>query len=81
MVQKAWARAACLQEAIKKFSRDASNWNKGQFGNIFNKKRRIMARLGGIQKNLADWPSESLMDLERKLQADLCCVLSQEKEL
>lgn len=40
-----------------------------------------MARLGGIQKNLADWPSESLMDLERKLQADLCCVLSQEKEL
>jgi len=40
-----------------------------------------MARLGGIQKALADWPSVSLVDLERKLQADHCCVLSQEEEL
>ena len=40
-----------------------------------------MARLGGIQEALADCPLVSLGDLERKLQGDLCCVLSQEEEL
>ena len=81
MVQKAWARTDCLQEAISKFSNDASDWNERQFGNIFEKKRRIMARLGGIQKALANRPSVSLVELERKLQEDLYCVLSQEEEL
>ena len=31
-----------------------------------------MARLGGIQEALAYCPLVSLVDLERKLQADLC---------
>jgi len=45
VVWKAWTRASSLQEAISKFSQDASDWNKGHFGNIFEKKKRIMARL------------------------------------
>ena len=67
MVQKAWARAGYLQDAISFFSSDASVWNREHFGNVFEKKKRIMARLGGIQKALAECPSVSLVELERKL--------------
>ncbi|XP_050241371.1 uncharacterized protein LOC126690300 [Quercus robur] len=81
VVQKAWAGAPSLQGAINKFSHAASKWNKGHFGNIFEKKKRIMARLGGIQRDLAVCPSVSLVELERKLQADLCCIFYQEEEL
>lgn len=63
------------------FTRDASEWNKSHFGNIFAKKRRIMARLDDIQRALAIRPLDSLVELERKLQADLNCVLCQEEEL
>ena len=41
----------------------------------------IMARLDGIQRALAIRPLDSLVELERKLQADLNCVLCQEEEL
>ena len=40
-----------------------------------------MARLDGIQRNLTIIPSYNLVMLERKLQTDLSCVLSQEEEL
>ena len=40
-----------------------------------------MARLDRIQRNLAIIPSYNLVMLERKLQTDLSCVLSQEEEL
>ena len=79
VVQKAWVRATCLKEAISGFSRDASDWNKGHFVNIFKKKNRITARLGGIRKDLAVFPSVSLVELERNIQAELCGVLSQEE--
>ena len=81
VVQKAWARAGYLQDAISFFSSDASVWNREHFGNVFEKKKRIMARFGGIQKALAECPSVSLVEFERKLQVDLCGVLSQEEEL
>lgn len=56
-----------IQEAIRKFSQDVSDWNKSHFGNIFDKKRMIMARLGEIQKALADSHLVSLVEFERKL--------------
>lgn len=40
-----------------------------------------MVRLDGIQRSLATKPSDSLVESERKLQADLNYVLSQEEEL
>ena len=48
-----------------KFSWDASDWNKVHFGNIFAKKRRIMARLDGTQRSLALRPSHNLVIMER----------------
>lgn len=67
VVQQVWSNGHLLQDAITRFSRDASDWNKLQFGNIFAKKKRIMARLDGVQSSLAFRPSHNLVMLERQL--------------
>ena len=48
---------------------------------MFAKKKRLMARLNGIQRAMAITPSASLLDLEKKLLLELDNVLSQEGEL
>ena len=57
------------------------SWNKNHFGNVFGKKRRLMARLRGIQKEMAVRPTASLIDLEKQLLRDLDTILNQELEL
>ena len=49
VVENAWSQNIGLIEAIDKFQREATVWNKSHFGNIFARKRKIMARLNGIQ--------------------------------
>lgn len=70
-----------LSKAIRTFTRDAKVWNKSHFGNEFAKKKRLMARLNGIQSAMAITPSASLLDLEKNLLLELDNVLSQEGEL
>lgn len=50
--------------AIEAFSRQANLWNKNQFGNIFQKKKKVLARLDGMQRALANQSSSSLVALE-----------------
>ena len=38
-------------EAIDVFSRQASLWNKNQLSNIFQKKRKVLARLDRVQRS------------------------------
>ena len=70
-----------LHIAIDKFAKKATDWNRCHFGNIFGKKKRIMARLNGNQKVMADCPSHSLVVLEKELHRELECILNQEEEL
>ncbi|XP_030940291.1 uncharacterized protein LOC115965260 [Quercus lobata] len=81
VVKEAWGRTRPLQESIENFSRRASVWNKDHFGNIFGKKKRVMARLNGIQKAIVVHPSHSLLELEKVLHKDLNTLLDQEEEL
>ena len=78
---KAWSRDENLSASIVSFMNEATYWNKNQFGNIFGKKMRLMARLNGIQRVLASNPSSYLIALENQLQNELELVLSQESEL
>lgn len=48
------------------------------FGNIFDRKFRCLARLGGVQKALQLRPSLKLADLEEALRRELDEVLEQE---
>ncbi|XP_075645458.1 uncharacterized protein LOC142616504 [Castanea sativa] len=75
VVSQAWRQPRKLPEAMEKFSKEASSWNKNHFGNIFGKKRRIMARLRGVQSAMAYDPSSSLFDLENHLLRELDVVL------
>ena len=49
VVKDAWANHSTLPIAIASFTSKAQVWNKNQFGNIFHRKKRICARLRGIQ--------------------------------
>lgn len=48
IVWDAWGQSNQLDVAMDKFTRDTTTWNRDQFGNIFAKKRRVMARLDGV---------------------------------
>ena len=46
-----------MDRAIHEFTMKARQWNKEVFGNIFWKKRRLAAKLLGIQKMLVANPN------------------------
>ena len=64
---------------LPKASHLVLEWNRHVFGNIFWRKKRLLARLGGIQRALEDYYSHGLIDLEKQLIAELEEVLSQEE--
>ena len=45
----------------------ALRWNKDVFGNVFTRKKIIMARLLGVQKALVSHPNPFLINLQNKL--------------
>ena len=69
-----------LNGAISGFTNKARKWNAEVFGNLFARKRRVLARLNGTQTALADNPNDSLLQLERKLIEDYSLILLQEEE-
>ena len=81
VVSQAWRHCPRLVDAIDSFIKEAKVWNKTQFGNIFTRKKNIMARLNGIQRSIAIRPSAFLCNLENELLKELDSVLSQEEEL
>ncbi|XP_031098763.1 uncharacterized protein LOC116002705 [Ipomoea triloba] len=54
-------------------------WNKRSFGNIFQRKKRLMARLKGIQTHLSLHVRQDLINLEKKLSKELEITLHQEE--
>ena len=80
IVMDAWGQSHPLWESIENFSKKATNRNRNHFGNIFGKKKRVMARLNGIQKAISIYPSHSLLKLEKELLLELNVLLNQEEE-
>uniref|UniRef100_A0A2N9HJ77 Reverse transcriptase domain-containing protein n=1 Tax=Fagus sylvatica TaxID=28930 RepID=A0A2N9HJ77_FAGSY len=82
VVEKAWATLALnLSITFAIFAAFVSAWNKSKFGNIFHRKKRILARLNGIQCALTLSPSESLSRIEKSLREDYFIFLKLEEEL
>ena len=80
MVEEAWSDGRSLSSAIFDFSKKAQKWNSEIFGNLFARKRRVLARLGGVQKAIANNPSESLLRLEKQLIEEHALIMLQEEE-
>ncbi|XP_030945883.1 uncharacterized protein LOC115970384 [Quercus lobata] len=81
VVSDTWDQSSSLQEVSENFATKAVDWNKNHFGNIFIKKKLVMAKLGRVQKVLTSHPSSSLLALENNLHSELNDILSQEEEL
>jgi hypothetical protein len=82
VVEEAWQGNECdLNSAISAFSSLAQVWNKEVFGNVFAKKRRLMARLLGIQRAISRQPSQSLIFLQDQLSEELNQILNLEEDL
>jgi len=69
-----------LRDAIEIFQEEAFVWNRTTYGNIFNKMKKILARLDGIQKSPSYHYSLFLQDLESNLLAYYDRLLEVEKE-
>lgn len=80
VVKESWDREPSLNNAISVFTRKAKDWNVNVFGNLFARKRRVLARLNGAQKVLAINPSDFLIQLEKNLIEEYDLIMLQEEE-
>ena len=80
IVEKAWDGSPTLNHAISSFVKAAILWNREVFGNIFSRKKKILARLNGAQNAIATRPSAFLLSLEKELSSEYTEILNQEEE-
>ncbi|XP_075669007.1 uncharacterized protein LOC142638831 [Castanea sativa] len=80
VVRKTWEPNPNLQTAVKSFVDNAKQWNKSVFGNIFARKKRVLARLNEAQKALSNGPNCFLIHLERSLIEEYNLIMQQEEE-
>lgn len=80
VVKKALELEPNLGVAIKNFIESAKQWNRLVFGNLFIWKRRVLARLYGVQKALVNGPNQFLIQLERDLTEEYSAIMQQEEE-
>ena len=80
VVYEAWSNSPTLQQVVMSFSQKASNWNKFHFGNLFQRKKRVLARLKGIQESLATSSNIYLVNLEKKLRVEFLELVKLEEE-
>lgn len=80
-MQVNWKNEVSYYQAVSEFTQQVQHWNKNSFGNIFQRKKVLLARIGGVQRALERRPLRSLHRLEAKLKRELEEVLMQEELL
>ena len=55
-----WNTDVSYYQAASKFTELVQQWNKETFGNILHRKKRLLARIGGVQRALEQRPLRSL---------------------
>lgn len=81
VVKNNWVKENSVMENAKRMSGVISEWNKTSFGNIHQKKRRLLARIQGFQHVVMNMPNNVLFKLEKRLTKELDEVLKQEELL
>ncbi|KAK2640629.1 hypothetical protein Ddye_028424 [Dipteronia dyeriana] len=80
LVKTGWDRnGGSLSDKISNLSNDLKVWNKEVFGCIFHNKRRIFARLQGLQTRLGEKYEPGLARLESKLRIEYDQIIEQEE--
>lgn len=76
-----WERGAPWCEQLPKFQQDLQKWNKEVFGNIFQRKRDLVAQLDEVAQLLTINPSEALERKHKDIWKEYEKVLFQEEVL
>lgn len=79
-VKDNWGQDQLMDEAITNFTSKVKKWNVDVLGNIFSRKKRVIARINGAQKALANHPNEFLVQLEKDLIEEYDLIRRQEEE-
>ncbi|CAL1358713.1 unnamed protein product [Linum trigynum] len=74
----AWDPSAPLPNSLLALSSVLQTWNRDVFGNVQQKKRRLLGRIHGVEKRLSEAFHPGLAKLHSKLEAELDVVLEQE---
>lgn len=80
LVRNIWSGVHSLPQTTKLFQVAATLWKKQQFGNIFQQKRTLLARLAGIQASVHYPSSIFLQNLEIDLSMQYSKILRLEEE-
>ncbi|GAU23111.1 hypothetical protein TSUD_305580 [Trifolium subterraneum] len=79
LLQENWIRERDLVDLLSNLTNNLTVWNKEVFGNIFRRKKELLARLNGIQNSSNYGYSNFLETLENELQQQLTTTLYQEE--
>ncbi|GAU39340.1 hypothetical protein TSUD_60910 [Trifolium subterraneum] len=79
LLQENWIRGRDLVDVLSNLTSNLKVWNKVVFGNIFKRKKELLARLNGIQNSSNYDYSNFLETLENELQQQLTTTLYQEE--
>lgn len=79
LVSKIWEEQPLLILAIDQFKEEVQHWNKSTFGNLFKRKHKLLARLGGIQLSMQYPTSLFLQKLEQDLINEFKIILNKRK--
>lgn len=80
-MKEEWCFEGNLLAGLRDFRAKLESWNKNTFGNVFQRKRRNMLRLEGVQRSLERGVSEPMSRLEGKLKLERKELLIQEELL
>lgn len=80
-IEHSWESSQGFMNSIQSFTDKIQVWNKEVFGNIFQQKNKLYARIGGVQKILEHRWVPRLVNLETELKTELDMVLQQEESL
>lgn len=78
-VKRCWKNTNNLATNKRNLACALKDWNVKEFGNIFHRKNRLMARISGVQRRLDQHQDKGLIKLEARLRKELDVVLTQEE--
>jgi hypothetical protein len=80
MVKSCWTEGDSVVRNLKSLQSEFKKWNCSTFNQVLHQKRRLEARIGGIQSKIAiRRTSYGLRRIEEKLQHELSDILKQEE--
>ncbi|XP_031095268.1 uncharacterized protein LOC115999567 [Ipomoea triloba] len=78
-IRNAWIPDRELEVNKTSVAKALTAWNTNTFGNVFQRKKQLLARIRGIQKSLSQRATTNLIKLERRLRNQLDDALLQEE--